>query len=288
MKADEIDYRRFVKELANISSSLLTKSKADTEIGMAISRLDSLFVQMRTHTEAKISSQISGLLENDPDNPVFSAVSLYGTMNCGRIEVAHTNTLAWLLNPKAEHGFVTLLLEAFFSHFCDNADASSKLEVKYITSEFVIKEDRRIDIWAEGNIICADNSGVIPWLIVVECKIDHHETDDQLKYYEKEITKWKKNNKNGNEYLIFLTKDKNEAETGTNKYYWRPVSFEELFASFWKQSKYLKNRPGYQFLRLYLAGVLKDIMGWTLPLDRSTDSPYEALLLLNRLNERSL
>ena len=49
------------------------------------------------------------------DDPLFGPVSLFGTMDYGRLETAHTRSLAWMLD-KREHGFGSRLLEALLRY----------------------------------------------------------------------------------------------------------------------------------------------------------------------------
>src|SRR3989442_10285006 len=49
------------------------------------------------------------------DDPLLGQVSLFATMDYGRLETAHTRALAWMLDNQ-EHGFGNQLLEALLRH----------------------------------------------------------------------------------------------------------------------------------------------------------------------------
>ena len=55
------------------------------------------------------------------DDPLKCPISLFRTMDFGRLETAHTRTLAWLLDPKGEHGFGGIL-------HCPHAPADCRLQ----------------------------------------------------------------------------------------------------------------------------------------------------------------
>src|SRR5437867_2303238 len=58
------------------------------------------------------------LADLHPEHPARSPVSLFGVMEMGRLEVAHTRTLAWMLDPNCQHGFGDALLRALLPHVC--------------------------------------------------------------------------------------------------------------------------------------------------------------------------
>src|SRR5262245_8400373 len=65
--------------------------------------------QLRVKTQSQLRALLDGLPEDDP---IFCPVSLFGTIDLGRLETAHTRTLAWLFDPQGEHGFGKTLLAA--------------------------------------------------------------------------------------------------------------------------------------------------------------------------------
>lgn len=294
MVIQEPDYECFVNELRKIQLAInntptvfpnVRELVSNSNIEKAVNSLEPILKEMRSTAEITISGKILKYKHNDPDNPLFSTVSLYGSMDIGRLEVAHTNTLAWLLNPYAEHGFDSLL-KALLAHLDQTSHWPQHFELidVSVTSEHVISTGR-VDVWAEGRRLDASTGITTPWLIVIECKIDHSVADNQLEKYEDEVIKWKKEN-HGEAFYVFLTPDKHETETGKVK--WEPLSFEDLFVIFWKQAKYLEKEPGYQFLRLYLAGILKDVQRLAIPIGNQKSSPYEALVLFNKLTREEI
>src|SRR5262245_41158484 len=62
----------------------------------------------RTHHDELLEQYLRQL---PSDDPLFNPVSLFGTIDYGRLEIAHTRALAWLLGDH-EHGFGSKLIES--------------------------------------------------------------------------------------------------------------------------------------------------------------------------------
>jgi len=63
---------------------------------------------------------------------------------------------------------------------------------------------------------------------------------------------------------------------------WLPLSFAALVRILRVGMEGLQQAEGYHFLRYYLAGVLRDVCHWPVPLDLGRVDPY---LLLDYLSE---
>jgi hypothetical protein len=197
-----------------------------------------------------------GLPKNDP---LRCPISLFGVMDYGRLETAHTRALAWLLNPGKEHGFKDSLLQALLSHLFASG-AISSVQVERIRAEYA-NEDGRFDILVQGH---SQRSGEKRdnWLLLIEAKIDADEGEDQLSRYET----WIKDNCNEREvFRVFLTPEGRLPETASEP--WISMSFVQLACIFRKVYNQLTGQPGHAFLRYYLAGVFTDICRWTLPVN---------------------
>ena len=223
--------------------------------------------------------ELSSLLAKVPaDDPIHCPVSLFGTMGYGRLETAHTRTLAWLLNPAGEHGFKGRLLEAFLkyvlreqaSHFCiTHVDrVQSECGIESAADELTAG---RLDILATGR--CKLDGSDESWRLVIEAKIDADEGEEQLtRYYSfvyavGEVSQ---------DMRVLLTPDRRKPQTG-DEHDWQSISFSELAEIFGNALPDLRETPGYHFLRFYLAGVLRDVCG--VCIDATTDSadPYAAV-----------
>jgi hypothetical protein len=198
-----------------------------------------------------------------PDHPVKCPISLFRTMDLGRHEVAHTRALAWLLDPRGEHGFENVLVNALLGQVHCSGEQPAFYPDRVAAERFYrISEGEdagRTDVWIEGR--WGKSRGGGRGLVVIEAKIDALEGEGQLARYNSEIAKWREEQRvdEGNVCRVFLTPAKGrEASTGKH---WKALSFSKLARAFCDAADSLRNKPGHHYLRFYVAGVLKDILG---------------------------
>lgn len=230
---------------------------------------------------SRAQRQLHGLLARLPvDDPLLCPISLFRTMDYGRLETAHTRALAWLLDPRKEHGFGDKLLATLLARI---EDIALPIEIQNVESERLIDGPRvfettgRIDILAEGSWI-GKGGKRIPWVLVIEAKIDAEEGEEQLSWYED----WLDAAAGNRQVLrVFLTPDGREPETGRQD--WFPLKFQELVETFRSVFDELRDKPGSHFLRFYLAGVLRDVCGWPVPIRSDCADPYSVLSYLRHV-----
>jgi hypothetical protein len=235
---------------------------------------------IRSSVQKKIKERIETLRENDRENPLFCHVSLYAPMDYGRLEVAHTRTLAWLLDPDKEHEFGDYLLKRLLPLFEIAPDR--QFEIKNVKSEQILDggDDEilgRTDIWIEG--IWDDDK--THFLIVIEAKIDAREGKDQLDRYEAAIKVAIKRHNIEDVFRVFLTPTGHKPESATGKD-WLPVSFSRMAGCLADASIDLKNKQGYHFLRFYIASIIRDILGWNWKILEKAN-PYRLHSYLNQM-----
>ena len=163
------------------------------------------------------------------DDPLRSPVSLFGTMDYGRLETAHTRTLAWLLDDR-DHGFGFKLLEALLLHLVkDRRIRVTRLE--WVKSEYPVycgpasTDGGRLDILAEGRWEELGND--VSWRLVIEAKIDAEEGEEQLSRYDKCLVEFDR--RPATEVLrVFLTPDGREPSSAE----WKALSFLDLASVF--------------------------------------------------------
>jgi PD-(D/E)XK nuclease superfamily protein len=190
------------------------------------------------------------------DDPLRCAISLYGAMDYGRLETAHTRTLTWLLDPKREHGFADRLITALLAELAEGWNEGTH-EITRISSERI--GYGRFDIVAEGTWMPVAQEPV-KWLLVIEAKIDAWEGERQLARYDEWIEAHAGNRR---ALRVFLTPDARASATACEE--WTALSFLRLACILRGAFKDLQDKPGYHFLRFYLTGVLKDICRWSIP-----------------------
>lgn len=200
-----------------------------------------------------------------PDDPLFGHVSLFRTMDFGRLETAHTRALAWMLDDQ-EHGFGHQLLEVLLRHLLGDSQFHVT-RVDRVDSEYSVENGTgRIDVLARGRGKRARQEDA--WLLVIEAKIDAEEGDEQLAQYDKWIAK---NAHSTNVLRVFLTPDGRKNQTGSEM--WQELSFADLTRVF-RLASGLHDKPGYHFLRYYLTGVLRDICKLSIPVGAHCEDPY--------------
>jgi hypothetical protein len=206
-------------------------------------------------------------------------------MDYGRLETAHTRTLAWLLDPRKEHGFGSRLLEVLLANLFKPC-RSPVCQTERVESNYPIDlpgadKQNFIDVLAEGQWVEKDDQRV-PWMLVIEAKIDNDEGENQLTRYDD----WIDVHGQGRQIRrVFLTPDARIAETGRSD--WTQMSFLDLVNIFRSTYNGLQSAPGYHFLRYYLAGVLRDICGWPIPVTASAADPYSVIEHLKFVRMRS-
>lgn len=163
------------------------------------------------------------LIELPKDDPLKCPISLFRPRGYGRLETAHTRTLAWLLDDEGEHDFKTTLLAALLSRQCGR-ECSDGLKVERVESEYVIDAKSRLDVLAEGTW---EDGNQGSWILVIEAKVDWREGEEQLSKYEEWV---RSNAANRKPFLVFLTPDGREPETGSQE--WKALSFLELVRVF--------------------------------------------------------
>src|SRR5262245_56355407 len=86
----------FLSDLAQVYATLPVVSDANLHF------LANRFDAWRRSTQEFVRTRLRELSDDDP---LRCPISLFRTMDYGRLETAHTRTLAWLLDPQREHGF---------------------------------------------------------------------------------------------------------------------------------------------------------------------------------------
>jgi len=234
------------------------------------------FDKWRQATQHSVRVRIKALSDDDP---LKCPISLFRTMDAGRLEIAHTRTLAWLLDPTREHGFRAALLAAILRHL-SGKNCSRGFHVDWVKSEHPIdgSGDRgRLDVLAQGAFEDGPRNG---WVLVIEAKVDADEGEDQLQKYET----WVQSKAGGRElFRVFLTADGHLPETGADK--WEPLSFLKLVRIFRAAYTGLRRAPGYHFLRFYLAGVLQDVCRLPRNVESENADPYAVASYLKSVSD---
>lgn len=261
----------FVKDLEGAYAHAQAFSPQQPVISVAdLTSLAEDLKMWRSHHQRLLQQYLAQL---PSDDPLRGLVSLFRTMDYGRLETAHTRALAWMFDDQ-EHGFGNQLLEALLRHLLK--DRQIRLtHVDQVESEYPVDygpartEVGRIDVLAKGR--WEEMGKEVSWLLVIEAKIDAEEGEEQLSQYDD----WLERYPEPIEVLrVFLTPDGRAPQTSSAE--WQVLKFVDL-ASVFRRVSGLQDRPGYHFLRYYLTGVLRDICRLPVPISSHSKNPYTAV-----------
>jgi PD-(D/E)XK nuclease superfamily len=267
--------RSFCEDLEVAAAAAAETLRRDTITQADLEFLATALRSWRLSNRERLQRYLDRLAQDDP---IRLPVSLFGTMDYGRLETAHTRTLAWLLGKgKAEHGFGFRLLDALLSDLQDTK--ISVVGSPVVEGEYYIDPDR-IDVFAEGK--WEANGESTSWCLVIEAKIDAEEGYRQLSRYDEWL---EKKRPDCEKIRVFLTpegKISSEAKSGR----WKSLSFASLAGVFRREMLTCQDRPGYHYLRYYLAGILRDVCGFPIPIHADCANPYLANDYLKLTPER--
>lgn len=266
----------FLSDLALVHATLPVATDAN------LLYLANRFDDWRSATKEFVRAHIEKLSQDDP---LRCPISLFRTMDCGRLETAHTRTLAWLLDPKKneEHGFGDALMAALLRRLAAR-DHFDRLQVERVGCEHFLEGaagEGRLDVLAEGE--WESKGERVRWTLVIEAKVDAWEGEGQLNKYEE----WFRSHAADREkYRVFLTPDGRAPETGAEE--WESLSFLELVRIFRAVYGGLRHAPGFHFLRFYLAGVVQDVCGLPLNVGEDAADPYAVASYLKTVHDSQL
>jgi len=131
------------------------------------------------------------LLENEDLEKIQSFVSefnVFEIMDIIQTEIRHSNVLAWLLNPKSNHGLGDQFLRLFLKHLFYSNRETIKTQITFFDIEIFNLDDIEIRReWNRIDLLIISNSNNL--VIAIENKVESTEHSDQLTRYWDIITK---------------------------------------------------------------------------------------------------
>ena len=115
---------------------------------------------------------------------LLSQFNIFETLNIVQMEVRHSNVIAWLLDPLANHGIGSHFLQQFLKYFVsDNksvlTDILTIIDIEMMN--FGDVEIRRE--WNNIDILIIINEDSKQFIVTIENKVNSSENSDQLKRY---------------------------------------------------------------------------------------------------------
>ena len=142
----------------------------------------------------------------------------FEALGAARSELKHSNFLANLMTPNANHGFGEVMLRSFISALLSETNATElllELHLADLSNVIVMREWRHIDLLIR---ISRSQIGRPDLVLAIEIKVEAAEHGNQLEKYEKAVSEtWPK----AEAYFFFLTPDQAQSSRDA----WIDISF---------------------------------------------------------------
>lgn len=183
--------------------------------------------------------------------PWTKRFNLFDVLKISRMEIRHSNMLAWLLNPNENHGLGDAFLKAIVQIVVQNDDNGRYNVLETLLIDFysfvVYREWKNIDI-----LLVSDAE---KFLIAIENKIDSHEHDDQLKKYRDTLAT---DYPNYRKMYLYLTP---EGEEPSDTDYWDTLSYRDVVEALSEQRDATELTPDVALVvENYLDVLRRDIV----------------------------
>lgn len=131
------------------------------------------------------------LLQNQELEKLESLIAefnVFETLDAIRAEIRHSNMLAWLMNPSANHGLGDQFLRLFLKYLFANNRNSIKSEITFFDIEVFNLDDIEVrKEWNRVDLLLISESNKL--IVTIENKVGTEEHSNQLKRYFDIVTK---------------------------------------------------------------------------------------------------
>lgn len=150
----------------------------------------------------------------------FTKLNLFDILKIGRVEIRHSNVLAWIFDPKENHGLSDSFIKGFFHILINqNIVKEKKTAIKLLMMNYhnfsVRREWKHIDL-----LLVAEDEKVV---VCIENKIDSSEHNDQLERYRCNILD--EFSEQYTKFFVYLTPHGYEA---SDSEHWQPISYTDI------------------------------------------------------------
>lgn len=175
--------------------------------------------------------------------------NLFDILKISRVEIRHSNMLAWLLNPNENHGLGDSILRGIIQLATTGTDDEVFENLLMDCGDFTVyREWHHIDILAVSDLR--------KFVLCIENKIDSGEHDNQLKRYQHQLEEAYPDYK---KMLIYLSPDGYESSDPNN---WTSIGYQEILYIVEKAKRRTKLLPESELLVTnYLDTIRRDIVG---------------------------
>jgi hypothetical protein len=231
------------------------------QISARVSQVDAAIQAIENGASAALHEQLEDhrLRHAGQPSPLLNSISPFAALGFVRYERAHSEAIAWCLDPRQRHGFGTTLLKSVLA--CIDGDDASTLaslvdetppDAIHVHTEHLLQGQGRIDIVVVGD--CNPK----PWMIAIEIKVDSGEGDRQLLRYAQGL---KENFRKHAQLRIFATPNGytgTSAGRGKSSRDWHALSLKKVTAAFSAELSRAPQLPGSAFLSTLTTGLIQD------------------------------
>lgn len=187
----------------------------------------------------------------DPLAEWTSRFNLFDILKITRVEIRHSNMLAWLLSPNENHGLSDSIIHGFIQYvansFSDDADVFDLLLMD--CHDFVVQRE-----WHSIDILAVSYNQ--KFVICIENKIDSKEHDNQLYRYRKQI---EDNFPDYRKMYIYLSPEGDEPSDPEN---WCSMGYQDVLSIVENARRKTSLLPEAQLLvDNYITTIRRDIVG---------------------------
>lgn len=166
------------------------------------------------------------LLHNEELEKLESLVAefnVFETLDAVRTEIRHSNMLAWLMNPNANHGLGDQFLRLFLKYLFANNRDSIKSEITFFDIEVFNLDDIEIRReWNRIDLLLLSESNKL--VVTIENKIGTQEHSDQLERYFDIVSKEFSDHR---KLFVYLTPD---ASTPSDEQNWIISDYSTIYS----------------------------------------------------------
>ena len=181
----------------------------------------------------------------------LQTVNIFEILKTEKAEIRHSNFIAWLLNPKGQHGLGDYFLKRFLIDISLH-EKCEELQIQDIHS-LLLRDIKVYREWNNIDLLLLNND----FAIIIENKIFHNETKNQLRKYENIV---EENFDSKKIIKVFLTIDGYEAEESNEFVNYSYESILKIFDDILLIKKDLTDKVKI-YLEDYIYNFKKNIMG---------------------------
>jgi hypothetical protein len=235
--------------------------QSNAQIRTWVDQVDAAIEDAQSGASAALHQQLDAHLQrySGQRSPLLHSVSAFAALGFIRYERAHSEAIAWCMDPRQRHGFGTTLLERLLA--CVEGSEATAMAARvsetphdavHVHAEHPLHDKGRVDI------LVVSHAAPTPWVIAIEIKVDSGEGNKQLLRYSRGLSKLYPHHV---PLRIFATPNghaSTSAGHGRARNQWHLLSLKKLTAAFSAELANAPDLPGSRFLSTFTTGLIED------------------------------